>query len=48
MKNLLLFSTILLGSTGLFAQLTVKPNGASDSYVFVKDQVLFVEMKYQS
>jgi len=25
-----------------FAQLTVKPNGSSDSYVYVKDQVLFV------
>lgn len=42
MKNLLLFSTILLTSTGAFAQLTVKPNGAADSYVYVKDQVLFV------
>lgn len=42
MKNLLLFSTILLTSAGAFAQLTVKPNGTADSYVFVKDQVLFV------
>ncbi len=42
MKNLLLFSTILLTSTVAFAQLTVKPNGTADSYVYVKDQVLFV------
>lgn len=43
MKNLLLFSTILLTSAGSFAQLTVKPNGAADTYVFVKDQILYVE-----
>ncbi|MDP2685801.1 MAG: T9SS type A sorting domain-containing protein [Aequorivita sp.] len=43
MKNLLLFSTILLTSAGAFAQLTVKPNGAADSYVYVKDQILYVE-----
>jgi len=43
MKNLLLFSTILITSAGAFAQLTVKPNGTADSYVYVKDQVLYVE-----
>ncbi len=42
MKNLLLFSTILLTSASAFAQLSVKPNGAADSYVYVNDQVLFV------
>ncbi len=43
MKNLLLFSTLLLTSVGAFAQLTVKPNGATDSYVYVKDQILYVD-----
>ncbi len=43
MKNLLLFSTLLLTTAGAFAQLTVKPNGAADSYVYVKDQILYVE-----
>ncbi|MCB0465140.1 MAG: hypothetical protein KDC78_05610, partial [Aequorivita sp.] len=42
MKNLLLFSTLLLTSVGVFAQLTVKPNGAEDSYVYVSDQILYV------
>ncbi|MDN3723409.1 T9SS type A sorting domain-containing protein [Aequorivita sp. SDUM287046] len=43
MKNLLLFSTLLLTSTSIFAQLSVKPNGTADSYIYVKDQVLYVE-----
>lgn len=43
MKNLLLFSTLLITSVGAFAQLSVKPNGAIDSYVYVKDEVLFVK-----
>lgn len=42
MKNLLLFSTLLLTTAGAFAQLSVKPNGTADSYVYVKDQVLYV------
>ncbi len=42
MKNLLLFSTLLLTTLGAFAQLTVKPNGASDSYVYVNDQIVYV------
>lgn len=42
MKNLLLFSTILLTSASAFAQLTVKPNGTADSYVYVKNEVLYV------
>src|SRR5690606_26467045 len=43
MKNLLLFSTLLLTTCGAFAQLSVKPNGTADSYVFVKAQILYVE-----
>ncbi|SRX55796.1 T9SS type A sorting domain-containing protein [Aequorivita sp. CIP111184] len=44
MKNLLLFSTLLLTSFGAFAQLTVKPTTAgADSYVYVNDQVLYVK-----
>ncbi len=43
MKNLLLFSTLLLTSVGAMAQLTVKPNGAADSYVYVKNQILYVD-----
>lgn len=42
MKNLLLFSTLLLTSVGAFAQLTVKPNGTTDSFVYVNDQIVFV------
>ena len=43
MKNLLLFSTILLTATGAFAQLTVKPTTAgTDSYVYVNNEVLYV------
>lgn len=42
MKNLLLFSTILFTTAGAFAQLSVKPNGTTDSYVYVKDQILYV------
>lgn len=44
MKNFLLFSAILITSVGAFAQLTVKPTtGGSDSYVYVKNQILYVE-----
>jgi len=43
MKNLLLFSILLFTTAGAFAQLTVKPtSGGADSYVYVKDQVVFV------
>ncbi len=42
MKNLLLLSTFLLTTATALAQLTVKPNGLADSYVYVKDQVLYV------
>ena len=42
MKNLLLFSTLLLTSVGAMAQLTVKPNGTADSYVYVNNEVLYV------
>lgn len=47
MKNLLLSSVLLLTSAAAFAQLTVKPAGtgpsAIDSYVYVKNQVIYVE-----
>src|SRR5690606_15406036 len=43
MKNLLFFSTILLTSAGAFAQLSVKPNVDAESYVYVKNQILYVE-----
>ena len=43
MKNLLLFSTLLLTTAGAFAQLTVKPtSGGADSYLYVNDEVVFV------
>jgi len=43
MKTLLLFSTLLLSTTGVFAQLTVKPtSGGADSYIYVNDEVVFV------
>ncbi len=44
MKNLLLlFAAMLLTSSVAVAQLYVTPNGATDSYVYVNDQILFVE-----
>ena len=43
MKNLLLFSSLLITSVGAFAQLTVKPtSGGADSYIYVNDEVVFV------
>ena len=43
MKNFLLFSIFFLAAIASFAQLTVKPNGTADSYVYVKNQILYVE-----
>lgn len=45
MKNLLLFTAIALASPAIFAQsdLYVQPNGSNSSYVFVKDQIIYVE-----
>lgn len=43
MKNLLLYSTIFLTGVSALAQLTVKPNGTRDSYVYVKNQILYVD-----
>lgn len=45
MKNLLLSFAMLCFSTSVFAQLYVSPNTTTttDSYVFVKDQILYVE-----
>ena len=42
MKNLLLSAALLSISTMSFAQLYVTPNGATDSYMYVNDEVLFV------
>lgn len=42
MKNLLLTTASLLFSLAAVAQLYVEPNAGTDSYVYVKDQVLFV------
>jgi len=43
MKNLLLLSAMLLFSALAYSQLYVSPNGATDSYVYVDNQILFVE-----
>lgn len=43
MKNLLLFSALFITSASAFAQLTVKPNGSTNSYVYVKNQILYVK-----
>src|SRR5690554_2681468 len=43
MKNLLLYSTIFLTSASALAQLTVKPSATADSYVYVKNQIIYVE-----
>ena len=43
MKKQLLLLSFLLIATGVFAQLTVKPNGSTDSYIYVKDQIVYVK-----
>jgi hypothetical protein len=45
MKNLLLLIILLLSTAPMFSQLFVRPNPSSseDSFVYVKDQILFVE-----
>ncbi|NGX84360.1 T9SS type A sorting domain-containing protein [Aequorivita sp. KMM 9714] len=43
MKKQLLLLSFLLIATGVFAQLTVKPNGITESYIYVKDQIVYVE-----
>jgi hypothetical protein len=43
MRNLLFSSALLLISSASIAQLYVAPNGGTESYIYVKDQVLFVE-----
>src|SRR5690554_1384627 len=43
MKNILLGTALLLTANGAMAQLTVKPNGTDPSYMYVKDQVVYVE-----
>src|SRR5690554_390932 len=43
MKNILLSSALLLTSAAAFAQLAVKPNGGTSSYIYVKNEVLYVK-----
>ncbi|MBL4663417.1 MAG: T9SS type A sorting domain-containing protein [Flavobacteriaceae bacterium] len=43
MKNLLLSFVMLFVASGVFTQLHVSPNATSDSYIYVDDQILFVE-----
>lgn len=43
MKKLLLPLVLLFATGQIYAQLYVSPNGSNDSYVYVNDQVLFVE-----
>lgn len=43
MKNILLGASLLLSTSGAFAQLTVKPNAGNPSYMYVKDQIVYVE-----
>jgi Secretion system C-terminal sorting domain len=43
MKILLLSLAMLTTTANVFAQLYVTPNGATDSYIYVDDEVLFVE-----
>jgi len=43
MRNLLLLLAVILAPKIAVAQLFVSPDGATDSYIYVKDQVLYVE-----
>jgi len=43
MKKLLLILALACSTVQIYGQLYVTPNGSSDSYVFVKDRVLYVE-----
>lgn len=43
MKNLQLLFMLIFVPGGLFAQLSVRPNGTSNTYVYVKDEILFVK-----
>src|SRR5690554_4328035 len=44
MKKLIVFPILILSSIGAFAQLTVKPTSNNkDSYIYVKDEILYVE-----
>lgn len=45
MKKITLVLIIILTASPVFAQLTIKPNGTKPSYIYVKDQVVFVEGK---
>ena len=43
MKNLQLTLLLLVSTFTAFSQLYVQPNGVTDSYVFVNNEILFVE-----
>lgn len=43
MKHHLLFSVFALSCTVSFAQLKVKPNGSTESYIYVKNELLYVK-----
>lgn len=43
MKKIILVSAFVFTASSAFSQLTIKPNGNNPSYLYVKDQVVFVE-----
>lgn len=43
MKNLLLSLAVLCTTSSMFAQLYVAPTASTDSYIYVKDEVIFVD-----
>ena len=43
MKNVLLSMALVFTTFQIYGQLYVTPNGSDDSYIFVKDRVLYVE-----
>lgn len=45
MRNLVLLFALIFSTFQIYGQLYVTPNGSDDSYVFVKDQVLYVEQE---
>jgi len=47
MKFLLLSLAMLTTTANMFAQLYIAPNGATDSYIYVNNEVLFVEQDIQ-
>ncbi len=43
MKNLLLSLAMLFTTVSIYAQLTVQPTASNDTYIYVSDEILFVE-----